>query len=295
LHKRTGFLEMLDGLKRRSQHEATHIDYVVVWATSRWARNAQDLFRTHDLVRAAGARLVSITEPMVGEDTPESFFMEGMFALNNQYESMKTGRNVKGGLLQKAKSGGTYGGFRLGYVRTIEQLPDGREIGSVKLDPQRHHLIAYAFQLYDSGEYSLSPLSEELYRLGLRSRATKRYAPGKIGVAAWQRMLRNPFYAGWIVYKRDAPDEQIFKGRHDRLIDQNTFDRVQSRLDEKRVAGERPPDSSPLPQGQRVLWRLRPASELRDLYWQERPALPLLLLQRTHQRHGLRSAHQHAP
>jgi site-specific DNA recombinase len=240
LHKRTGFLEMLDELKRCNQHEATRIDFVVVWASSRWARNAQDHFRTHALVRAAGARLVSITEPIIGDDTPESFLLEGIQAVNNQYESMRTGRAVKGGLLQKAKAGGTYGGFRLGYVRTIEQLPDGREIGGIKLDPQRHHLISYAFQLYDSGEYSLSQLSAELYRLGLRSRATRRYAPGKIGVAAWQRMLRNPFYAGWIVYKRGTPDEQTFKGRHDPLIDQDTFDRVQSRLDEKRVAGERP-------------------------------------------------------
>jgi site-specific DNA recombinase len=35
-------------------------------------------------------------------------------------------------------------------------------------------------------------------------------------------------------------DEQVFDGRHEPLIDQDTFDRVQVLLDEKRVAGERP-------------------------------------------------------
>src|SRR5664279_6093834 len=84
LHRRTEFLEMLDELKQLNRCEATRIDYVIVWNLSRWARNVQDHHRTRDLVRQAGARIVSITEPMVGEgDSPESFFMEGMFALNN--------------------------------------------------------------------------------------------------------------------------------------------------------------------------------------------------------------------
>ena len=116
LHKRTAFLELLAELKRCNEREHSRIDYVIVWSTSRWARSVEDHFRTHKLVREAGAKLISITEPMIGEDTPESFFMEGMFALNNQYESMKTGRNVSQGIYQKAKSGGTYGFTRLGYI-----------------------------------------------------------------------------------------------------------------------------------------------------------------------------------
>src|SRR5829696_4917488 len=115
LHKRVEFLEMLDELKRLNRDPATHIDYLIVWSLSRWARNVQDHHRTRELVRQAGARIVSITEPMIGEEeTPESFYMEGMFALNNQYESMKTGRNVSKGILQKAKEGGTYGPAKLG-------------------------------------------------------------------------------------------------------------------------------------------------------------------------------------
>jgi site-specific DNA recombinase len=240
LHKRTGFLAMLDELKRCNGGEATQINYVIVWATSRWARNTVDHFNTHNAVKAAGARLISITEPMIGENTPESFFMEGMFALNNQYESMKTGRNVKGGILQKAKAGGAYGGFRLGYVKGLETLPDGRQVDCVVPDPKRADLVTAAFQLYASGEYSLSELSDELYDFGLRSMPTRRYAEGKVGLSALQRMLRNPFYSGLIVYKRGTPDEQVFEGRHQALVDHGTFDHVQRLLDEKRTAGERP-------------------------------------------------------
>jgi site-specific DNA recombinase len=240
LHKRTDFLAMLDELKALNQSDATRIDYVIVWALNRWARSVQDHYRTRELVKQAGARIVSITEPMVGDDTPESFFMEGMFALNNQYESMKTGRNVSRGIYQKAKSGGTYGFTRLGYVNDVERLPDGRQIPSVSPDPKRHAFLTAAFKLYASGKYTLSSLAKELYDLGLRTRGSKRREPGKIGTSALQRILRDPYYVGWIVYKRGTADEQTFRGRHDPLIDEDTFDQVQALLDEKRVAGERP-------------------------------------------------------
>jgi site-specific DNA recombinase len=94
--------------------------------------------------------------------------------------------------------------------------------------------------LYDSGHYSIPQLTDELYRLGLRSRPRLNHPAQKVGTAALHRILRDPYFAGWIVYKRGKPDEQTFPGRHDALIDQDTFDRVQRRLDEKAVAGERP-------------------------------------------------------
>jgi hypothetical protein len=55
-----------------------------------------------------------------------------------------------------------------------------------------------------------------------------------------QRLLRNRYYVGKIVYKRGTPEEQEFEGRHEPLIDPDTFAKVQTLLDEKRVAGERP-------------------------------------------------------
>jgi site-specific DNA recombinase len=240
LHKRTDFLEMLDELKRCNEQPHSRIDYVIVWALNRWARNQLDHWQTRELVRQAGARIISITEPMIGDDTPESFYMEGMFALNNQYESMKTGRNVKNGLYQKAKGGGTYGWAPIGYINDVDRLPDGRQVASVTLDPQRHPFVTMAFQLYASGEYSLSQLADELHRLGLRTRRTRRHPLCRqISISTLQRLLRDPYYTGQLVYKRGTPDEQVFDGRHDPLIDQDTFDAVQRLLDEKRTAGER--------------------------------------------------------
>jgi site-specific DNA recombinase len=240
LHKRTDFLDMLDELKRCNESEATFIHYVIIWNLSRWARNVEDHFRTRELVRKTGAQLVSIVEPMIGEDTPESFYMEGMMAVNDEYESRKTSRNVKGSLRQKASLGGTYGWARLGYVNDVEQLPDGRKTPSITLDPNAAASSPTPSSSNDSGQYSIPQLVDELYHLGLRSRPRQNHPSQKVGTAALHRILRDPYFAGWIVYKRGKPDEQTFRGRHNALIDQETFDSVQRRLDEKRVAGERP-------------------------------------------------------
>jgi site-specific DNA recombinase len=240
LHKRTGFLAMLEELKRCNQHAATRVDYVIVWSLSRWARNTVDHWQTRELVRQAGARIISISEPMAGEDTASGFLYEGIVVTYNQYQSMLTSEGVSRGLKQKASGGGTFGRARLGYVNVRERFADGRNVASVALDPDRDAHLTAAFDLYDSGEYSIPQLVEELYDFGLRTRPTKTRAAGKVGISVLHRILRDPYYAGWVVWKRGTPDEQVFPGRHEPLTDQDTFDRVQARLDEQRVAGERP-------------------------------------------------------
>lgn len=109
LHKRTGFLAMLEELKERNQHAATRIDYVIVWSLNRWARNTIDHWQTRKLVKETGAQLISISEPMAGEDTASGFLYEGIVVTYNQYQSMLTGESVTRGLREKASRGGTYG------------------------------------------------------------------------------------------------------------------------------------------------------------------------------------------
>jgi site-specific DNA recombinase len=240
LHKRTGFLAMLDELKQRNEHASTRVEYVIVWALNRWARNQRDHWQTRELVRQAGAKLISITEPMIGDDSAAAFLYESMIATQNQFQSMQTSENVKRGMRQKASVGGTYNVAPFGYLNDVDTLPDGRRIAIVILDPDRSPYVVLAFQLYASGEYSISQLVRELNRLGVRTRATARRAARPLTTSTVQRLLRNPYYVGQVVYKRGTKDEQTFEGRHDQLIDQDTFDAVQALLDEKRLAGERP-------------------------------------------------------
>ena len=142
LHKRTGFLAMLDELRERNRHASTRVDYVIVWSLSRWARNQRDHWQTRELVRQAGAKLISITEPMIGDDSAAAFLYESMIATQNQFQSMQTSENVKRGLHQKASVGGTYGQAPLGYLNSVDELPDGRRVASVAARTGRRTRVA---------------------------------------------------------------------------------------------------------------------------------------------------------
>ena len=240
LHKRTSFLAMLEALKQRNRNPKTKVDYVIVYSLSRWARNTVDHWQARAVVKEAGARLVSITEPMAGEDSAAAFLYESNVATNNQYQSMLTSESVKRGLKMKASLGGWSRTAPLGYLNDIDRLPDGRRVKTITIDPERGHYITCAFELYASGDYSVKQLAAELERLGLRSRPDRRSNGRPLGTSVVHRLLRNRVYIGKIVYKPGTEEEMVFEGRHEPLVDQATFDRVQALLDEKRVAGERP-------------------------------------------------------
>jgi DNA invertase Pin-like site-specific DNA recombinase len=200
LHKRTDFLKLQEELKRCNKHKSTRIDYVIIWACSRWARNTVDHWQSRALMRELGVRLISITEPIVGEDTAAAFLYESSIVSQNEYQSMSTGEQVKRGIYTKARLGGSHGPAKLGYVNDVDKLPDGRRVATVNPDPERHHFITHAFKLFATGEYSLSSLRDELYTLGLRSRPTRRHpgSAGKVKTSTLQRLLRDPYYAGWM-------------------------------------------------------------------------------------------------
>ena len=91
-----------------------------------------------------------------------------------------------------------------------------------------------AFDLYDTGEYSITRLRDTLEEHGLTSRPTRKKASRPLSRAGVHTLLRNPYYVGIVVYMGKEA-----KGRHPKLIDKAVFDRVQARLEAKRAAGDR--------------------------------------------------------
>ncbi len=93
------------------------------------------------------------------------------------------------------------------------------------IDPEKGPLVKRAFDLYASGRYCLRTLTEELNRLGLRSRNRKR-----LSLHCVHRMLSNTFYIGLIQIKG-----QTYQGAHRPLIPVDIFNRVQDVLEGRRV------------------------------------------------------------
>ncbi len=109
------------------------------------------------------------------------------------------------------------------FAAPLGYLDRGR--GKAKVpNPAVAPLIVYSFQLYASGDHSLSSVGDLLAIRGLVRSAGK-----PLRAAYLSRMLRNPFYLG-ILRVRD----QTFPGVHQPLVSSELFERVQQILHDRR-------------------------------------------------------------
>lgn len=123
-----------------------------------------------------------------------------------------------------------------GILATFNHIDrtNGRDIRTVIVDPERAHLIQLGFELFAAGNLTLDQLSERLYQNGLRTRPTARYPAQRVSISKLARMLRDRYYLGFITYR----GEELL-GRHDPIIDQHLFDRVQAVIHARFASGER--------------------------------------------------------
>lgn len=131
-------------------------------------------------------------------------------------------------LREEAKKG-FYGRLKQGFYpmrAPIGYLDQGAAKPKVK-DPVRAPLVVQAFQLYQSGCYSLPCLTREMHERGLRNQ----YG-GPVTMTAIAKMLTNPFYAGVIRLKKTS---ETFSGNHEALVNQAVFEEVQVILHGKAV------------------------------------------------------------
>ena len=224
--KRIAFQELLERIRRTRD-----IDYVIVYELSRLARNRIDDAIVMADLRKRGVTLISATESV--DETPVGQLMHGILAAFNEYRSAKDGADIAYKMGEKAKKGGTLGRAPLGYLNIIDRT-EGREIRTIKIDDQRAPLIRQAFEMYATGQMSMADITEELTILGLTSRVSHQRPAKPIEAKELSRMLRNPYYCGFVTYKGE-----LFAGRHPSIISQELFDSVQQVLEVRGVAGER--------------------------------------------------------
>tara|TARA_R110000868_G_scaffold11516_7_gene56427 strand:+ start:16034 stop:17530 length:1497 start_codon:yes stop_codon:yes gene_type:complete len=119
---------------------------------------------------------------------------------------------------------GVYGRLKQGLYplsSPVGYLDNGG--GKLKtIDPERAPFVRDAFKLYSTGGYTLDTLSQELRSRGFRSRGGRPLLANRIS-----ELLNNPFYTGIM---RIRTTGEVFPGRHEPLIEQTLFDRVQDIL-----------------------------------------------------------------
>ena len=215
-------------LTRLEEHDITH---VIVHKVDRLARNRADDVQIAMRIKSHGAQLVSATENI--DETPSGLLLHGIMSSIAEFYSRNLATEIIKGTTQKAKKGGTPFRAPIGYLNARDFV-EGREIRTITVDPERAPLVKLAFELYATGDYSLLELAAILEARGLRSRPTRGQAAKALGPNRLSDVLHSDYYIGVVRYA--GVD---YSGRHEPLIDEETFEKVQRILAAQRQSGER--------------------------------------------------------
>ena len=205
--------------------------YVIFYDLSRVAREELDAFWLLAEIQRCGAKLESTLERI--SDGPDGLLLFAVMAGVNAFRSRGDSVKVKLGCERKFADGGSHGPARIGYLNVREPV-EGREVASIAVDDTRKGFIQLAFDLAATGAHTITTITEILEEAGLRTRGTHKRPSRPLSRSMVHRVLRDDYYIG-VVTRNGVKRE----GRHDAIIDRQTFEQVQRVLDAHRASGDR--------------------------------------------------------
>jgi len=213
--QRTIFDEMMSYVKRKG------IKIIVCEKTDRFTRNLRDLIGVYYWLEGdPGRQLHLVKDGLIlhkNSHSQEKFNLDMRVVQAKNYVD-NLSEEVKKGQKEKLESGWTPSSPPLGY-KAISH--DGKII-HVK-DEKYASLVTRMLNLYASGNYSVERLADLMYHEGFRSKKGFRVTTSRV-----HGYLVNPYYCGKISWMG-----QIYQGKQDPLIDQDTYDRIRQILTQK--------------------------------------------------------------
>ena len=227
--KRKNFMRMM---KDASEGK---FDLIVTREVSRFARNTVDTLQQTRILRREGVEVYFTEDNIWTMNDEDGELRLTIMATLAQNESKKTSVRVKAGQMISFQNGVPYGnGNILGYDRI------GKEY---VVNESQARTVRRIFDLYLDGN-GVRKIQFVLEKEGhLTATGLTKWQPGNIS-----RILRNPFYCGTIVYRKQfVPDflEQkkinnfgevdkiVVEGSHTPIVTKEQFEKVQQMLDGK--------------------------------------------------------------
>lgn len=231
--KRPEFQKMI-ALAKSKEHP---IDVILVWKFSRFARNQEESIVYKSLLKRNNVDVVSISEPL--PDGMIGSLVERIFEWMDEYYSINLSTEVKRGMTENALHGNYQGSMPLGYKHTgHKEVPI--------IDEEQSMIVKRVFAMFLEGS-TFTQIARWLNENNCRT-----IRGGAFENRTVRYLLQNPFYIGkvrWNYYDRSAghyrddKDVIIADGRHEPIIDMDTWERTQERL-AKVVHERRPRDVS---------------------------------------------------
>jgi site-specific DNA recombinase len=210
---------------------AGKVGCVVVYKVDRLSRSLLDFLNMMDLLEKHHVVFVSVTQPF-DTRTSAGRLLVNLLLMFAQFEREMIAERTRDKMRAARRKGKWIGGYpSLGY-------DVGSNGGVLIVNPAEAERVREIFRLYlQLG--SLIPVVEELDRRGWGLKAWTTREGHTRGGAQFKKntlhnLLTNVLYTGQVKF-----DGQIFAGEHERVVDDDTFNRVQDHLKRNGPKGER--------------------------------------------------------
>lgn len=210
--KRPDFLKMID------DSESGDFQYVLIYDSSRFARNLVESLKYKKILKDNGVQLISITEPII-EDDEMSLYFDAFSGASNEIFVRKLSKNVKRGHIEKCIRGELCGSPSYGYYKD-------RMYDTYQIKEDEAEIIRYIFKCtLDDIPYNV--IANNLFKQGIKTKRGNTFDSRHI-----KRMLQNPAYKG---YLHKTIDGQTFHKKADiePIVDEETFDKAQEIIKER--------------------------------------------------------------
>jgi site-specific DNA recombinase len=205
---RPQFQAMLKYCRKHNRNVAA----VVVYQVSRFARDTADHMTVRKSLQELRIRLFSVTEQF--DDSPSGRFHEVIASGQAQYDNDQRAKRTIDGMTTAIRAGKWCHKAPVGYLNA--SCP-----GGLLPDPQSAPQVRRAFELFASGEHTKVAVLERVTGLGLKTRAGK-----SLSAQTFDKLLRSPIYAGWIISRWGF----TVRGKFEPIITEELFQCVESRL-----------------------------------------------------------------
>lgn len=187
---------------------------ILVHKFDRFARKVEISQRIKSRLKKANVNVVSITEPI--EDSPIGFFQEGLLELLSEYYVKNLSNEVKKGKRERALRGLNNGCVPYGYKT---------ENGIVSIVEDEANVVRIVFDMYLNGN-GYNKIAAHLNINHIKSKNGCLWQHNTIN-----RMIDNPFYAGWIKY-----NGKLYESKIPPIVDKDIYETAKR---EKGVKGVR--------------------------------------------------------
>ncbi|RIO22829.1 cassette chromosome recombinase CcrB [Staphylococcus saprophyticus] len=211
------------------------LDCVMVYKTSRLARNTSDLLTIVEGLHKQNVEFFSLSENMKFDSNSGKLLLQ-ILASFSEFERNNIAEGAFMGQLRRSQEGYYQGNLPLAY----DKIPDSKH--ELMINQHEANIVKYIFESYAKG-HGYRKIANALNHKGY---VTKKGNPFSISAVTY--ILSNPFYIGKIQFAKykDWNDKRrkglndkpvIAEGKHTPIISQSLWDKVQAR---KKQVSEKP-------------------------------------------------------